>query len=535
MKPFVASMPVAAQYPATSIGAAVLAMAELQPDAPALIMPEVRVSFLGLVQRARVVASALLARGVRPGEHIGLLMASRAEYVELVLGAALAGIVPVLFNHLATPEGLERLSRELEIRYLFATREGGRDHVAVASKITLNGAGGPRDGMTIVVVGRGAREGHPAYADFTSSDLPIHPALPEITSALTPASAFAVVFTAGVTNRAKLCRVLNENLLCKIRPFADRFALRPGSRLWIALPMFQNGFLQALATALASGAAVVTSSEFDPVVAMQQLEAAQVTHAYPIYAPYWLPIIFHPDFLPSRFPRLSNICLSAKMPVLQRVQRALPQTVVMNTYGSAEEAGAFCLPRSEDPARIRLGTAGKPLPGHEVRIVDPSSGEVCATGEVGEIQVHGVGVVPAYRDFPRSFSPDGWLRTEDLGSVDASGAVKYLGRLSDLLSIGGENVSAGAIEAVLQEHPAVALAQVIGREDKVLGHLAQAFVELRPGQTFDVEDLLAFCATRLKDSHVPRYVTIVEDWPMSASKINRRLLLELPMGRRCRD
>jgi acyl-CoA synthetase (AMP-forming)/AMP-acid ligase II len=201
----------------------------------------------------------------------------------------------------------------------------------------------------------------------------------------------------------------------------------------------------------------------------------------------------------------------------------------MNTYGSPEEGGAFCMPEAFDPAELRLGTAGKPFPGHELRIVDPVTGFPRRTGSMGEVQVRGDGVPrPEVQDaFGSTFTDDGWMRTGDMGSVDAEGRLHYGGRLAEMLTIGGESVSALTIEAVLGAHPAVALAQVIGRPDPDLGEVAMAFVELRPGAEASEDSLAEFCRARLPQAHVPRAFAFVTDWPTSASKILKPALAEM--------
>lgn len=209
---------------------------------------------------------------------------------------------------------------------------------------------------------------------------------------------------------------------------------------------------------------------------------------------------------------------------------------MLQIYGSAETAGAICIPRVDDPLEIRLGAVGKPTSGQDVRIVHPKTGAICATDDVGEIQLRGSGVISSYvadaKSTQQCFLPDRWLRTRDLGSLNADGILQYLGRLADMLTIDGHSVSAMVIEACLSAHPAVALAQVVAKEDSALGEVAAAFIELRPGTRLDAADLISFCRTRMCHEHIPRYLILVHEWPISASKIQKQALARPPVGPR---
>lgn len=121
---------------------------------------------------------------------------------------------------------------------------------------------------------------------------------------------------------------------------------------------------------------------------------------------------------------------------------------------------------------------------------------------------------------------DGWYHTGDIGSLDARGTIMFHGRTRDMLKVGGENVAAAEIEACLQRHPAVRLAQVVGLPDRRYVEVPAAFVELKPGQTADEPELLAFCRREIASFKVPRHVRFVSEWPMSTSKIQKFRLRE---------
>ena len=222
--------------------------------------------------------------------------------------------------------------------------------------------------------------------------------------------------------------------------------------------------------------------------------------------------------------------------LLRQMQAALPDVIQVTLYGSTEGGGAITYSQLDDGLDTRVATCGHPLPGCEVRIADPETGAEAAVGEPGEIQVRSFGLFSEYLNDPEktaaAFDADGWYRTGDRGALDADGRLRFLGRLKDMLKVGGENVAAAEIESLLSTHPAVKLVQIVGVPDARLEEVPAAFVELRAGHEATAEELIAFCAQRIARFKVPRHVRFVSEWPMSATKIQKgplreRLIAEL--------
>lgn len=487
-----------------------------------------------MVERMFSVARALRAAGLQRGDRIGLLMEDSSTYLEVVLGAVLLGVVPVLFNEVTRGDHLRFLLGALELKMLFASRSECMDFVHLAHEVQGHGAGssdksGISNGIVMVQVGPEPGEEASSCCEFIARGASVSQRdITEQADAINPGDPLVILFTSAVTTGVpKTCVLSNLDVLGKVEPFTERIKLGAGARIWIPLHMFQVGFFAPLAAALSAGATVVASERFDAVATLQMLRQEKITHAYPVYPSYWLPVIYHLDFFPSDFAALTHIVLLGPLALLRRAQRSLPQSSVMNTYGGAEQGGAICMPFDNDPSEIRLGAIGRPYPGLEMRIVDPGTGQVCGLAEVGEIQIRRGGVSAAHNEFGSLYTHDGWLQTSDLGSIAPDGVVYYYGRLSEMLNIGGRNISATSIEAVLSEHPAVSVAQVIAVSDPQMGQVPAAFVELRPGYFSDASDLLEYCRTRLSETQIPRSISFVTDWPMSASKIHKPRLAKL--------
>ena len=179
---------------------------------------------------------------------------------------------------------------------------------------------------------------------------------------------------------------------------------------------------------------------------------------------------------------------------------------------------------------MRSTTSGRPFRGIELQIRDPETGEEVPVPERGEIWCRGYSVFEGYYNdavkTAECFDDDGWFNTGDIGRVDAEGRVGYLGRAKDMLKVGGENVAAVEIESYLQTHEAVAIAQVVGIPDERYVEVPAAIVELVPGAEIAESDLIAYCRGSIASFKVPRHVRFVQEWPTSATKIQKFRLQE---------
>ncbi|SCW70050.1 Acyl-CoA synthetase (AMP-forming)/AMP-acid ligase II [Sphingobium faniae] len=481
--------------------------ATLWPQKEALVVDKHRVCYAELLAASRKVASALAALNIKPRDRVGILANDSIEYMSLVFGANLMGAVPVLLNRSWPDEYYPDCFKALGMNALIVSDGMLHDRgmeILQAEKLPLalisltDIAGGSNGRLPAAARGK---------ADQTA----------------------AILFTAGTTGAPKPCCLSHENLTAKIASFVKRVELNEQSRLWIGVPMYQVGFLAPLIAAMNVGATVIMSTITDPESMRMTLIREEVTHAYPIYLHHWLPIIYGPNFKVSDFRSLSHLSLIGPARTLRRIQRALPQCAVQSIYGGPEGGGGYCMPRSDDPMAVRIESCGRPFDGHEVRIVSPDDGRELEPQQIGEIQARGKGI-PQPCDFgsrETDFTADGWMRTGDIGMLTEAGNLVYLGRESEMLKIGGEVVPASRLEALFLDHPDIAMAQILPMADEALGEAVWAFIELRPGADLSAGQIIEYYQTRMPETQLPRAITFMEDWPVSASKIQKIVLKDL--------
>jgi fatty-acyl-CoA synthase len=241
-------------------------------------------------------------------------------------------------------------------------------------------------------------------------------------------------------------------------------------------------------------------------------------------------VIDHPDRTRTDLGSVRLINIQGSTRLRESLRDAHPNASLLHAYGSTELGGILSLTDPAMPDDALARTSGTPWPGMEVRILDPDTGVELPTGTRGEIVVRGWGMFEGYLAGPGqetdAVDEDGCFHTGDWGSLDELGRITYHGRLKDMLKIGGENVAAVELESFLASHPAVAIVQVVGVPDDHLVEVAAAFVELTPGAELTEEDLVAFCRGAIASYKIPRHVRFVDEWPMSATKIQKARLRE---------
>ncbi len=527
--------------PADTLGGLLRARAALSPDADLLVFPDCRTSYAQLYDHALGWAKALIALGVQPGEHVGVLLNTGPDFVEILFGIALAGAVVVPINARYQPNEIAYLTENADLVMLItgSRQAGGADFVARIAMAfpeisnakpgaRLHCPGAPRLRHAVLIgddVAAGFMPADQAHAAGRSiSDASVQHRI----DGVSPDDIALILYTSGTTSNPKGCLIAHGGIVGNARDLGRRYALGAADRFWSPLPIFHIAGILPLIAILGAGGAYLTLPYFEPGIALDMLERERASCAYPCFVTIMQDLIGHPRFAETDLSRVRLMNSSfALQPVWIRdaMQAAMPQAIQIGTYGLTEAAGTISTSRLDDPYEQRVGRLGAPLDGWLVRIVDPDTGADCPVGALGEIVASGSAMLRGYyKDTAKTaetLDAQGWMHTGDLGSLDAAGHIMFHGRLKDMLKVGGENVAAAEIEAVLDQHPAVHLSQVVGIPDTRYVEVAAAFVELAPGETVEAEELMQFCRGKIAGFKVPRYIRFVTEWPMSTSKVQK--------------
>jgi fatty-acyl-CoA synthase len=526
----------------TTLGDLLLLAADRAPDSPALIFPDTKVSYGELAARALRRARSLQAIGVRPRENVGLLLPTCPEYVELMFAIALCGAVVVPINaryrhnelayviengDLSVVVTTDRIAEKVNFVERLGAALPGLDEQRDPRRLEL--ASAPRL-RTIALLGEARPPGFLEQGEFESlADESSEDAVHEARLRVRLRDIALMLYTSGTTANPKGCMLTHEAMVRNaIALGRHRYQLRREDVFWSPLPMFHIAAMLPLCAIFDVGGAYATMTYFDAGVALRMLEREKVTATYPCFVTIMSDLIYHPDFARTDLSRITlmNSNFAVQPPgIAGAMLKAIPNAVYVGTFGMTETAGTVTTSRLDDPLEQRLKRLGRPLPGLEVRIVDPATGRDAATGERGEVWVRGYALLEGYYKDPEktaaALDTDGWYHTGDLGSVDAAGTMMFHGRLKDMLKVGGENVAAAEIESCLQRHPDVKLAQVVGVPDARLVEVPAAFVERKPGTQCTAQELIDFCRREIAAFKVPRHVRFVTEWPMSTSKIQK--------------
>ena len=528
------------------------------PDADAVIFPDSRHTYATLNDAAVRAARSLAGLGLGPGDHLGILMPNCMDYVEVIFGAAMLGAWVVPINARYKEHELAYVIENADLKLLI-TSDLIDEHVDFVELLhrclprlaeapdpaALSLPGAPKLQSVILLGARSEREAVEGASGASKEEAPAgmldraayEAAAEDVTadhvhllrSRVRLRDVAMMMYTSGTTADPKGCPLTHEALVrTSVNACGDRFELTAEDRFWDPLPLFHMSAILPLIGCMDSGAAYITLTHFEPGLGIAQLRDERATVCFSTFPPITTALLNHPEWDAAEFSRIRLMNNVAPPDALRRIHAALPTVQHTNAYGLTECGGVAAFSHPDDPPEKRPVTSGRPLPGIELQIRDPETGApVDEPNTRGEIWMRGYCVFEGYYKDPAKnaecFDADGWFNTGDLGALDEGGRVSFMGRLKDMLKVGGENVAALEIESYLQTHPAVNIAQVVGIPDDRYDEVPAAFVELVPGAEIAPDDLIAHCRGRIASFKVPRHVRFVApgEWPMSATKVQK--------------
>jgi long-chain acyl-CoA synthetase len=474
------------------------AAAQRHPGRVALRLGAAALTYAELERRSAEIAGALLERGLRPGDRVGLMLPNGLHFPVLYAAILRAGAIVVPMNPML---------RDREVRFHLA--DSGAREVFVWHDVAAEA---------------------PDAAIIVDEDGPALPPAAGVPMMPRDAGDTAVVlYTSGTTGTPKGAELTHANLARNLEVAGALFGLDERSVVLGALPLFHAfGQTCGMNATLAAGGTLTLVPRFDAAVVLETIEADRVTVFQGVPSMYGA-LLHHPRRADHDVSSLRT-CVSggAALPVelLHAFERAFGATI-LEGYGLSETSpiASFNHPDRER----RPGSIGTPVAGVEMKVVG-ERGEDLPAGAVGEILVRGHNVMKGYWNRPEAtaaaITPDGWLRTGDLARIDPAGRFYVVDRKKDLIIRGGYNVYPREVEEVLHEHPAVREAAVVGIPDERLGEEVVAAVALADGEAATPEQLREFVRGQLAAYKYPRHVWIVDELPKGPTgKILRRELV----------
>ena len=504
------------------------------PDKPAVIFPlrGLTLSFSELNVQAGQVAAGLLALGLQKGEHAAIWAPNVPEYLAVEFGAARAGIPLVMVNANYKAFELEYALGQSDTVLLFMT-DGSARPGEYAETLQQIRSRLPKL-RQVVMLGETATDGMLTWQEFLAGSVQVTPeALAAREVLVRTGDIFSLQYTSGTTGAPKGAMVSHSAYLSNSLAMAERQGLQSGDITCTPLPFFHAYGCLVNFSALYFGGALAVVEKFIAPNFMKVMElsrATQVTGTPTMFVAAMEEMNRHRYDLSAL--RGGNGAGAVCSPELVRfMMEKMGARDFCILYGSTEVLGATCI-SPIDPLEKRLGSVGKVLPGYEVKIINPKTGETVAADIQGELCIRGSSIMTGYykmeEQTKKALDQEGWMHSGDLASMDGEGFVSINGRIKDLIIRGGMNIYPAEIEEFLQTHPKVADAQVVGIPCEYYGEEPVGFVRLKKGERISGLELKKYCRERIAIHKVPVFFFFVEEYPLTASgKVQKFKLREL--------
>jgi fatty-acyl-CoA synthase len=484
------------------------------PQREALVGGGRRYTYAALREQVRAFAKGLHALGIRKGDMVAILMGNRPEWIIADLAICSLGAIMVAVNTWVTARELGYVLAHSDARMLIASdRFLKNDYFAMIEALEPLAESAPRLERIIHVSARACR-GSISFDDVCARGRSVPEADLDLAAlAIDPKDIAYLLYTSGSTSTPKGVQLQHYALIENMWHIGERMHISEHDRLWLAVSLFWGlGCENAFFNLLTHGGCVVLQESFEPGEALRIIEAERCTLFYG--TPNMVQALSeHPD---RHRHDLSSLRSGGTIGTPEQIRRVvdLGAREICNIYGLTETYGNCTVTDAADPLQIRLTSVGRPLPGVDLRIVDPANGNVLPRGKVGEIRVKGYVTVGYYKDDDKNraaFDANGYFVTGDVGFLDAEGRLYFHGRIKEMIKTGGINVAPVEVEETLMSHPAVKLACVTGVPDTERDEVIAALIVCRPGQSVGESELVAFCRRQLAAYKIPRLMKFITE------------------------
>ena len=502
----------------TTIGAnfADAAATYAQRDALVDIAAERRWTYAELRAAVRRLATGLMSAGIGVGDRVGIWSPNRWEWVLVQYATAEIGAILVTVNPAYRASELEYALRQSGVSMVIAApRFKTTDYAAILGEVAPR-CPGLRD-VVLLDSGRwdelAGTEANPTLLDEIAATLDRHDPI-------------NIQYTSGTTGYPKAATLSHRNILNNGYLVGELLEYTAQDRICIPVPFYHCfGMVMGNLAATSHGACmVIPSPAFEPAATLRAVQAERCTSLYGVPTMF-IAELGLPEFADYELTSLrTGIMAGSPCPVevMRKVIERMHMPGVSICYGMTETSPVSTQTRTDDSLVRRVGTVGRVGPHLEIKVVDSTTGQTVPRGVAGEFCTRGYSVMAGYWNDPEQTAQvvdaDGWMHTGDLAVMDARGYIEITGRIKDIVVRGGENISPREIEEFLHTHPDIVDGHVIGVPDPRYGEELMAVVMLRDGAPeLTIEGLRDFCAGRIARFKVPRYLWIVDDFPMTVT------------------
>lgn len=520
------------------------------PDQEFIVYPDrdLRFTYKEFNERVDKMAKGLLYTGVKSGDKVGIWAKNVPDWLTFMFATAKIGAVLVTVNTNYKLAEIEYITKNADLHTLCIVN-GYRDsdYVEMMNELVPELKDSERGNLqstkfpklkNVVFIGQEKHRG--MYNTQELMLLGEHLGDNDLEHIKAQVDCHDVVnmqYTSGTTGFPKGVMLTHHNILNNGYTVGECMDYSSQDRLLTCVPLFHCfGCVLAVCAVVSHGATLIMLEDFDPLRVLASVQKEKCTSLYGVPTMF-IAELNHPMFDMFDLSSLrTGIMAGAPCPIetMNEVMEKMNMKDVIIVYGLTEASPGMTATRVNDDPQIRATTVGKALPFVEVKIVDPTTGQECSSGEQGEVCCRGYNIMKGYYKMEEAtlnvIDKEGWLHSGDLGVMDEQGYFKITGRIKDMIIRGGENIYPREIENFLYGIPEIETVEVSGVPSNRYGEQVGAFIKLKEGMNLTEEAVQEYCRGKIARYKIPKYVFFLDEYPMTASgKIQKYKLKDLSL------
>jgi fatty-acyl-CoA synthase len=505
-----------------------------------------RLTYGQFLDQVNSLAKGLLHLGLQPGDHLALWAPNRPEWLICMFAAAKAGVVLTNLDTGLAKDQVQYLLADSNAKALIlAPGIQGREYLEAMEEICPEAAQAHEGGLEcealpdlahVILMDAQARAGMQSLAEVSRAGGSVpDQELDQRQKHLSSHDVSSLIYTSGTTGAPKGVMVTHHGLINVSLASARNQGLGEEDRLCLSVPLSHMfGCICVALTGISQGAALVFPGPMpEPGTVLQAVEQERCSAVYGTPTSF-LNMMDHPTYKDRDISSLRTGIMGGAVCPLELMKRVVEEMGVRRIlcgYGQTEASSWVTQTSPQDPLELRVSTAGRALPGVELKVISPASGAEVPPGEVGEVCARGF-VMKGYYHLPAATAGavdgGGWLHTGDLATLDEKGYLRISGRVKEAITKGNDMIFPSDVEEVLFTHPRVLNAQVFAVPDPELGEEVAVWIKVVNGEELSPKEIVEFCNRNLPAALVPRYIKFVQEFPMTPlGKIQKVKMTEL--------